>query len=106
MYLIKKIPEDFVVKELIDMPRNDSGKYCYHLLQKKNVTTQEALDRIASFLHIPLKSIGFAGNKDKIACTEQVISLQQKRIEELKLSGIKMTFMYNGDEPATLGSNT
>ena len=57
-------------------------------------------------LNIPLKNIGFAGSKDKIAVTEQVISIRaikKERVERLKLKDIEFSYIGQGNNPISLG---
>ena len=79
MYKIKQIPEDFCVNEITKFGKGievkEQGNFIYCLLKKKNHTTLNALQRIAYELNLPLKGIGFSGNKDKAAVTEQAISI-------------------------------
>ena len=84
MYHIKQKPEDFIVKEIPDYESDENGNYAYFWLTKKNFTTVEAIRRIANKLDILLKRIGFAGSKDKIALTKQVISIKdiKKELDE------------------------
>lgn len=87
MYRIKQLPEDFIVKEIFKLGICKDGKYSYFLLTKKNCTTINAVEKIADLLKIKSKDIGFAGNKDKIAVTEQAISivnLNKNKMEIIK----------------------
>jgi len=102
MYKIKQLPEDFIVKEVSNIVIIGEGDYNYFLLKKKNYTTFRALEKIANALHIPLKHIGFAGNKDKRAITEQVVSVKGIN-REIKLKDIQLKFLGKGDKPVSLG---
>ncbi|MBD3312836.1 tRNA pseudouridine(13) synthase TruD [Candidatus Woesearchaeota archaeon] len=106
MYIIKKNPEDFIVKERSIVQPKDEGNYSYFILKKKDWTTIGALEKIAGFLRIPLKSFGFAGTKDKAAVTEQVISIRvgyEKKLEKFRHKGIRLEFIGRSDEPVSLG---
>jgi len=108
MYSIKQSPEDFVVKEIIKYPKKDEGEYVCFNLKKKNYTTLRAVKTIADLLRIPLKRIGFAGAKDKIALTEQLITIagiERKKIERLHIKDIELAFISYGDSPLSLGDN-
>jgi len=54
------------------------------VLEKHNLETFNVLYRLASFLQIPLKNIGFAGLKDKRAITSQQISISHVTYEILR----------------------
>jgi len=107
MYVIKHLAEDFVVEEITSLPPQDStGKYTYFLLKKRNYTTLKALQQIAKKLHVPLKRLGYAGNKDKKAVTTQLCSVKgvpASRVERMSLQDIEITVRGTGNEPVTLG---
>jgi len=106
MYIIKQSPQDFIVKEIYDI-KQDNGQYAYFLLKKIDYTTIRALETIANKLNIPLKNIGFAGNKDKNAITEQKISIFKgsKSIENINFKDIELKYLSNGKEPISLGNH-
>ncbi|MBN2454708.1 tRNA pseudouridine(13) synthase TruD, partial [Candidatus Woesearchaeota archaeon] len=64
-YIIKQLPEDFVVEEDLSLPKKDDGKYAYFLLKKKGLTTEEALQRISKISGKPRRLFSCCGNKDK-----------------------------------------
>ena len=95
MYILKQTPEDFIVIEENDFNLCD-GKYSLIKLKKTNYDTIKALGVIANILHKPLKTIGFAGNKDKYAVTEQFITIEnitKEKIESLVLKDIELTYI-------------
>lgn len=103
---LKQQPEDFVVKEISTVKPEKEGPYTYFLLKKKNCTTLQAMQQIATALKVPLKWIACAGNKDKVALTEQVCSvatIPPQRINELKLANIELKALGKGKKPASLG---
>ena len=106
MYLIKHIPEDFLVTERSSVKLQDTGPYLYYKLVKKNWNTLDAVKRIAESLHLPEKQIGFAGSKDRNAVTEQLISVYgttKEKVDAVKLNGIELHFAGRGDVPLSLG---
>jgi len=105
MYKIKQIPEDFIVNE-VSNPHYAEGQYGYFILKKRDYATQSACEKIAAFLNIPVKSIGYAGNKDRHAVTTQMISIKQnfRRLEYFKADNIKVEFKGTGKEPISLGN--
>ena len=105
MYKIKNIPEDFIVKEISNIKPEANGQYSYFLLKKTNYSTVRALEVISKKLNIPLKNIGFAGNKDKNAITEQFISIFRgsKNFESINFKDIELKYLGNGKEPISLG---
>ena len=108
MYLLKQLPEDFAVQELPNLNRKDDGPYLYFQLAKRNYNTIDAVQKIARCLHLKERQIGFSGNKDKRAVTEQAISIigkNQLDIESLKITDLALKFLGRGEEPITLGSH-
>jgi len=106
LYKIKQIPLDFVVKEISKVKAEDKGNYAYFLLKKENWNTLDVVKEISKRLNVPLKEIGFAGNKDKKAVTEQVISIKRvkkERVIGLKLKDVSLEFLGYGEERINLG---
>ena len=104
MYIIKQIPEDFVVKEITDVELKDKGEYTYFILKKRNYTTERAVSAIADYLKIDRKKIGYAGSKDKKALTEQMISIQRfNKTKNIKLKDIELVYRGKGNERLSLG---
>ena len=102
---IKTVPEDFVVTEIAQLPLG-KGKHDYYLLQKKGWTTLDVIKKLAHFLQIPLKDIGYAGNKDKQAVTSQYISVfhsSRKKVEQFSLPDVTLTYQGSGEKRITLG---
>ena len=105
MYVIKHLPEDFIVKEISNISSEGNGQYAYYILKKRQHTTIEALQLLSKKFGIPLKNIGFAGNKDKNAISEQRISIFRgtKNFENIKSNNIELKYIANGTEPISLG---
>lgn len=72
---IKEQVKDFMVQELASHS-TDEGDHLIVKLRKQNMTTMEAIDSLSNMLHISKDRIGYAGNKDKRAVTEQYISIE------------------------------
>ena len=105
MYQIKQIPEDFIVKEIGNVNLETNGPYTYFNLKKVNYSTVSALEVLSKKLKIPLKNVGFAGNKDKNAITEQKISIfmGSKNYESIELNNLELKYLGNGKKPISLG---
>ena len=77
--IVKQIPEDFRVFEVYDFESiknrrdTDSKEYYYFVLTKKNYTQMRALERIASAFNTSRKLVYFAGTKDKVGVTKQLV---------------------------------
>ena len=105
MYQIKQFLQDFVVNEISNVNMQENGQYAYFNLKKADYSTVRVLEILSEKLNIPLKNFGFAGNKDKIAVTEQKISIFRgsKSFENIKLIGIELKYLGNGKNPISLG---
>ncbi|KYK27339.1 hypothetical protein AYK26_03715 [Euryarchaeota archaeon SM23-78] len=105
-YKIKQLSQDFKVKEISDINLVTSGEYAVFKLKKKNYNTERAVQTIANALKINRKRIGYAGNKDRIAITEQNISIKnikREKVENLELKDIELKFLGYTKEPVSLG---
>jgi tRNA pseudouridine13 synthase len=131
-YTIKQGPDDFIVREKSNVktfakksrsskPSKPSkfskqsghlsrqGSYLYYLMKKRDYSTIDVLKRIAEFLRVPLKDLGFAGTKDKRAITEQAISIRdtnhsvESRLKGFGAKDISLTLLGKGDSPISLG---
>tara|TARA_Y100000310_G_C20678035_1_gene814222 strand:+ start:816 stop:1763 length:948 start_codon:yes stop_codon:yes gene_type:complete len=112
---IKILPEDFRVWEIgklntCEFSTISGRKYAYFLMKKKAWNTQNAVAMIAKRLRIKVKDIGYAGNKDKNAITEQYISIpltsenSVSAVESLRMKDISIKFVGWGSERITLGN--
>ncbi|HLC85611.1 MAG TPA: tRNA pseudouridine(13) synthase TruD [Candidatus Nanoarchaeia archaeon] len=105
-YVIKHLPEDFVVHELPSLQVTDKGTYTCFLLTKRNITTTDAVDMIASDLRIPSRRIGYAGLKDKHGITSQVCTIEgefSQALRQTKISDLTIELLGHADRPASLG---
>lgn len=90
---IKDTPDDFLVEEISAYPPCGSGEHCYLTIEKRGITTLEAIRRIAQSLKVPERDVGYAGMKDAVGVTRQTISLQRVSPEkacDLDLDGVKV----------------
>lgn len=90
---IKGAPEDFCVEEIPAYLPCGSGEHLYLLLEKRGLTTLEAIHRLAQRLHIPEREVGYAGMKDSVGVTRQTVSVQRvspEVVEGLEFDGIRI----------------
>ncbi len=73
---IKEQVKDFIVTELASHDFDEDGDHLIVKLRKQNMTTMEAVSKLSNMLHISKDRVGYAGNKDKRAVTEQYISVE------------------------------
>ena len=71
-----KEPEDFIVEELPLYEPSGAGTHTYFAIRKRNLSTLEAINRIARELQVHTRDFGYAGLKDKNAVTTQILSVE------------------------------
>jgi len=99
-------PEDFVVEEISDRGFEGGGKYLICRLDKRNWESQRAIKEISRALRISHRRIGWAGTKDRRACTSQLISIYDidpEALERIRLPGIHLEPLGYSSEPIRLG---
>lgn len=72
---IKQRPEDFLVEEIPLYEPCGEGEHLYFFIEKRDLSTQQLVSIIADHFGVPRRSVGYAGMKDKLAITRQVISV-------------------------------
>jgi tRNA pseudouridine13 synthase len=80
---IRTIDEDFFVEEIPVYQPSGEGTHIYGLMEKKGISTIEAITRIAAAFKMRRRDIGFAGLKDARAVTRQWISVEHIEPEQL-----------------------
>ena len=89
--VIKESPDDFIVSEIPAYQPSGSGEHLYLTIEKRGISTLEAIRRIAGRLKLSDRDVGYAGMKDAVGVTRQTISLQGTKPEvalSLQLDGI------------------
>lgn len=74
--VIKTVPEDFRVEEIPQYEPSDEGTHIYALIEKRNMTTTDAISEIAKAVGVRKIDVGYAGRKDARAVTRQWISIE------------------------------
>ncbi|MBT4805038.1 tRNA pseudouridine(13) synthase TruD [Candidatus Woesearchaeota archaeon] len=106
MYILKQIPEDFVVTEISNVKILGQGKYLYLNLKKTNRNTLDCVKEIAKQLNLKEKDVGFAGSKDKNAVTTQLVSVlgvSKEKISKIKIDNCELSILGSGNKPISLG---
>lgn len=76
---IKISPEDFVVEEVPAYLPSGSGPHLYVWIEKRQLTTEEAVKLVAGAAGIAPRDVGYAGQKDRQALTRQWLSVATAR---------------------------
>ena len=102
MYVIKQVPEDFVVEEVSEVEFVPGNFFCYWL-KKRDFNTLSALQLAARANSLPLSLFSWAGNKDKKAVTKQLISVKGHSLHKVEFEGVEFVFAGTLDRPVSLG---
>jgi len=103
MYILKQIPEDFIVEEVFNTTDlKKDGKFFYYKLTKKGLNTVYTIELLKKQYNA---EINFAGNKDKNAITSQTISSNKKILDSIINENISLEFLGRSDEKIHLGEN-
>jgi len=73
--LVKVEPEDFLVEEIPAYRPSGAGDHLYLWVEKRDLTGEEAVRRIARAFDVPRGQVGAAGTKDRRAVTLQYFSV-------------------------------
>lgn len=72
---LRTVPEDFVVDEVPAYPPSGAGDHVFVRIEKRGLTTAQAVQRISRTLGVNERDVGVAGMKDRHAVTRQWLSL-------------------------------
>lgn len=72
---IKQRHEDFLVEEVPLYDPCGEGEHIYLLIEKKDLSTTQALQLVAEHFNVEDRAVGYAGLKDRRAVTRQVVSV-------------------------------
>jgi tRNA pseudouridine13 synthase len=84
---------DFQVEEIPSYAPSGAGEHCLVLIEKRDLTTQEAIRRLCDALGLDARSAGYAGLKDRRGVTRQWVSLHRAdpaAVSRVELSGLKV----------------
>ncbi len=68
-------PETFIVEEIPAYPPSGEGTHTFLWIEKRGLTTFDAIARIARALGVAPRDVGYAGLKDRHALTRQQLSV-------------------------------
>ncbi|MBN2577059.1 MAG: tRNA pseudouridine(13) synthase TruD [Deltaproteobacteria bacterium] len=86
-------PETFAVEEIPAYLPSGEGEHVYLWIEKQNLTTLEAANRLARALGVDARDIGYAGMKDRRATTRQwlsVLGVDTIRAQEALVDGLRV----------------
>ncbi len=119
--IYKHLPKDFEVNEIYNLEeitKEDEGHgkiYYYFILEKTNYTQLKALEKVANIFKVRRDDIHFAGTKDRVGITRQLISVKgiKKHTFENNIRffnqrlgpDLKLTFIGRFNSRISLGDN-
>jgi tRNA pseudouridine13 synthase len=68
-------PERFTVEEIPAYAPSGEGEHTYLWIEKRGLTTMDAIRRVAALLSVEARDVGYAGLKDRHAVTRQWLSV-------------------------------
>jgi tRNA pseudouridine13 synthase len=74
--VLKATADDFQVDEVLDIPLSGDGEHLWLWVEKRGLNTEEAARRLARAAGVPLRTVSYAGLKDRQALTRQWFSIQ------------------------------
>ncbi len=120
---IKQRPEDFIVEEIakngfvlkrdarvgcsdVNMQESESGKFAVFVLQKQDWNTIQALEALAKKAGRGIRSVSFAGTKDRSSVSTQLCSIfgtTADRISSTHVKGITINGAWQSDTGIGIG---
>ncbi len=102
---LKTVPEDFVVREISDPPREkEDGKYTIATVTTRNWETNRLVRMLSRTMGISRERIGFAGTKDKRAITTQLMSFYgNPDLGKVDLKDVSISGAYRGARGIQIG---
>ena len=103
---LKTLPEDFVVREISDPPRQkDNGDYSIATVTARNWETNRMVRLLSRSMGVSRDRIGFAGTKDKRAVTTQLMSVYgtEDLWRKVDLKDLTVENVYRGARGIEIG---
>ncbi len=98
--------DDFIVEEIPAYQPVGQGDHIYFIIEKTGLTTLELLRKIARKLNIKERNIGYAGLKDSLAVTRQMMSIEHiepEKIQNLDIPNTKILWVGRHKNKLKLG---
>ncbi len=74
--IFKKLPEDFVVHEVLDWDFTGQGEHIFLQIEKTGCNTTWVAKQLARFYGVPPRDVSYSGLKDRHAVTTQYFSVR------------------------------
>jgi tRNA pseudouridine13 synthase len=73
--LLRSLPEDFQVDEVLGYPLSGEGTHAWLRIRKRNANTEWVARQLARLAGAPPNAVGYAGLKDRLGVTTQWLSV-------------------------------
>src|SRR5450759_2015009 len=86
-------PDSFLVEEIPAYLPSGQGEHTYLWIEKQNLTTLDAVGKLARVLGVEARDVGYAGMKDRRATTRQwlsVLGVDPARAREIAVEGLRV----------------
>lgn len=106
---LRQLPEDFIVEEVISPAEISScfarraGQYALYRLEKKHITTLDAVEIISRVWKKKREEIGFCGLKDKHAYAKQYLSIRNGPKKNLELRAFSLKYLGERNKQLEIG---
>ncbi len=80
---LKQRVDDFIVEERLSLPPGERGAFRLYFLEKRDITTPDAVRQIARANGMHERRVSFAGLKDRHALARQTISVEGRDLSQL-----------------------
>ncbi|CAG0960397.1 tRNA pseudouridine synthase D [Planctomycetaceae bacterium] len=100
---LRQLPSDFIVEEISNFTPEASGKYFVYKLEKRSISTMEALELIARQAGVRTKALSASGLKDKHSESSQLFSSDKPLPSDVKDERITLSFVGKSARPLTAG---
>jgi tRNA pseudouridine13 synthase len=74
--VLKATADDFQVDEVLDIPLSGTGEHLWLWVEKRGLNTEEVAKKLARAAGVQLRTVSYAGLKDRQALTRQWFSIQ------------------------------
>lgn len=98
---LRQVPSDFIVDEISNFTPEATGRYFVYRLDKRSLSTMEALTVIAKRAGMRVKQLSASGLKDKHAQASQLFSSEQPLRPELGDERFSLAFVGKSARPLT-----
>jgi tRNA pseudouridine13 synthase len=92
--VLRASDDDFVVDEQLPYAPSGAGEHVLARIEKRGLTTPQAVERLARAVGVSARDVGVAGMKDRHAVTRQWVSLPPpvtpEQIRAVTLDGVRM----------------